>query len=248
MNCFPDLDGDGIEDLLDNCGGTPEDADQYDDQDGCPEPEPDEGLRGDFNGDGRGDVAHVCCSNFIHTWFSNGNGSTKSVFPREPVLRQAGLWRVGDQWDGKMTWRISALELYSPLVLSSDGTYNVAVFPLRALTRACRRWRVSDQRRRHGRSHLCCADYIRTAPTETGFNLPAYFQGAYSVQAGSGAWVMSTPTAPTWSSMRDYIHLDLNGDGTYSVTLYRRGGGAIRCGPALYIWQRQRRSGLVRLL
>jgi hypothetical protein len=59
---------------------------------------------GDFNGDNRGDIMHLCCGDYANSWISNGDGSfTVSGFrPWEGYNLQAGGWQSGDfNADGK---------------------------------------------------------------------------------------------------------------------------------------------------
>jgi len=238
-NCFPDADGDGVPDSLDNCGGAAEDLDQYDDQDGCPEAEPDEGIEADFNNDGRVDVAHICCSNYIHTWFSNGDGTYSNAIysPGELYQVQLGVWRVGDfNADGNADLAHICCSNYVHLWFSNgDGTYNVTQFFPQGGNYDVQLgdWRVADVNG-DGRSdlvHLCCPTYVHTwiSNGDGTFSTPPFFPpGTYNVQAGT--WRAGDVNADGMVDLvhlccSEYIHTWIsNGDGTYNVILYEPPG------------------------
>ncbi len=61
-------------------------------------PQYSEGLRGDFNGDGRQDLIHLCCPDYANVWFGQADGS----FVEGHLLQhgsgypmQTGTWLVG---------------------------------------------------------------------------------------------------------------------------------------------------------
>lgn len=52
----------------------------------------------DVSGDGRSDIVHLCCSNYVETWVSNGNGSFNLPGAWQPWQNygvQYGQWLTG---------------------------------------------------------------------------------------------------------------------------------------------------------
>jgi hypothetical protein len=52
----------------------------------------------DFSGDGRSDLVHLCCSTYVETWRSDGDGtftSTGSFEPWPGYVAQQGQWLTG---------------------------------------------------------------------------------------------------------------------------------------------------------
>ena len=96
----PDTDGDGIPDSSDACPNAPEDFNGYQDVDGCPDADLDsEGLRGDFNGDGNSDLAHLFDADEAAIWFGSYTGTMyfQQMIPASSGYSvQQGQWKVGD--------------------------------------------------------------------------------------------------------------------------------------------------------
>jgi hypothetical protein len=52
---------------------------------------------GDFNGDGKTDLVHLCCRDYAHIWFSYGNGGfdMRAFSPWPEYALQRGPWASG---------------------------------------------------------------------------------------------------------------------------------------------------------
>ncbi len=87
---------------------------------------------GDFNGDGKTDLIHRCCSDYANVWFSAGDGAfSVAVYKPWPDYdMQVGSWQLGDfNGDGKTDLVHVWSRDYANIWLSSgDGTFTVAAF------------------------------------------------------------------------------------------------------------------------
>lgn len=89
-------------------------------------------LTGDFNGDGKGDLVHITNSNYINTWFSNGDGefSVRMYQPRSGYLTSPGRWVAGDlDADGKTDLvHIVGGDYVHPWLSRGNGDFAVSTF------------------------------------------------------------------------------------------------------------------------
>ena len=192
---------------------------------------------GDFNGDGMTDLIHLCCSDYVHVWFSNGDGTYNitQFFPGGGYEVQLGSWQVGDvNGDGMTdllhlccgdyihTWLSNGDGSFSTPLFDPPGTYNV-------LSGSYRTGDINGD----GMTdliHLCCADYIHTwiSNGDGSYDVTPQFTppggGAYVVQSGSiyVADGNGDGNADLFHICCDaYIHTWYsNGDGTFDVTSF----------------------------
>jgi hypothetical protein len=169
---LPDTDGDGIPDSADSCANEAEDLDGFQDSEGCPEPDFDveyqEGIRADFNGDGRSDLFHACCADYADLWFGQADGSLvhgNLLQPGSGYGVQQGTWRVGDfNGDGRSDLVHLCCADYADLWFGqADGSFvhGNLLQPGSGYGLQPGTWRVGDFNG-DGRSdlfHACCAEY-----------------------------------------------------------------------------------------
>jgi hypothetical protein len=186
---------------------------------------------GDFNGDGKSDLAHLCCSNYMHTWFANGDGSFSIAFysPGDLYQLQLGTYRTGDfNGDGKTDLLHLCCDAYVHTWLSNgDGTYSAPLFdppdtyivPLGSVY-------VADVNG-DGKSdvlHICCDTYLHTwlSNGDGSYNVTIYSPPGH-ILAG-GTWKTADINGDYKS---DLVHiccpasirtLISNGDGTYNFS------------------------------
>jgi hypothetical protein len=124
---------------------------------------------GDFNGDGRMDVAHLCCSDYANTWLSRGDGTFHlyAFHPSAGYAMQHGSWLAADvTGDGKTDLVhlccTGYLNTWTSLGL---GTYAVAPFsPWSGYGVQTGSWRSLDLNG-DGKTdlvHLCCSADLNT--------------------------------------------------------------------------------------
>jgi hypothetical protein len=93
-----DSDGDGIPDATDACQSKAEDINANQDEDGCPDTASTEGLRGDFNGDGFGDLVQLL-GDYGGVFYGQPNNTWQLgnlLLPGSGFNFVPGRWRVGD--------------------------------------------------------------------------------------------------------------------------------------------------------
>jgi hypothetical protein len=120
---------------------------------------------GDFNGDGRTDLVHQCCSDTAATWLSRGDGSFEvAVFrPWANYWIQPGSWQSGDlNGDGRTDLvHLCCYDTAATWLSRGDGTYDVTVFrPWPNYWIQAGSWKTGDLNG-DGRAdliHLCCYD------------------------------------------------------------------------------------------
>jgi hypothetical protein len=195
---------------------------------------------GDFNGDGRGDLAHICCGNYIHTWFSNGSGgfNVTTHSPSSGYGIQVGQWLAGDfNGDGRddlahiccsnyiHTWFSNGDGSYSTPTYSPGAGYGVQVGT----------WHVADVNGdgKDDLLHMCCANYMHTWLSLGNGN---YDVRTFSPWAGygiqNGKWLVGDFSGDGKDDVvhvvnnTDYVHpWYSNGDGSFVVHTFRPWGG-----------------------
>jgi hypothetical protein len=191
--------------------------------------------QGDFNGDGRMDLAHLCCYDYINVWLSTGNGAFTVVkFQAWPgYWVQAGSWQVGDfNGDGKSDLAHQCCSAWAHIWTSvGDGTFSVSTFTTwPGYNMGVGPWTAGDING-DGKSdliHRCCQD---RAITWTSLG-----NGTFSA-AMTFPWDGYSMASGTWQAgdfngdgKSDFVHLCCydyanmwfsRGDGTFSVTAFK---------------------------
>jgi len=121
---------------------------------------------GDFNGDGKTDVIHLCCPNYANLWLSLGNGSF-ALTPFQPSPEyaiQIGSWLSGDfNGDGKADLiHLWGQHLANIWLSQGNGTFAVTPFqPWPGYNMQFGSWQTGDFNN-DGKAdlvHLCCSEY-----------------------------------------------------------------------------------------
>jgi glycoside hydrolase-like protein/VCBS repeat protein len=187
---------------------------------------------GDFNGDGKGDLIHLCCSTWARVWLSRGDGtySIRGVYPSPGYAIQSGSWRSGDvNGDGRDDLLHFCCPSYlNTLIANADGTFQVVRFtPPAGYAMGAGSWLVADLSGdgHDDLVHVCCAGYLNTWTSTTP---GAYTIDSFNPRPGyailSGSWRAIDLSG---DGKDDLVHLcckaNLNswlsaGDGTFAVS------------------------------
>ncbi|MGH2785088.1 MAG: glycoside hydrolase domain-containing protein [Actinomycetota bacterium] len=190
---------------------------------------------GDFNGDGRDDLLHLCCADYAHLWLSDGDGTFTVVVwrPWSGYKVQLGGWTTSDvNGDARTDLVHFCCADYVHVWLSDgDGTFTTKVYrPWPGYGIHLGRWLTADANG-DGKGdliHLCCADYAYTwLSNGVGGYSVKFFRPwpGYSLQ--KGRWLV---TDAGGDDKDDLVHLccadkgyrwNSNGDGTYAMTSHQ---------------------------
>jgi len=190
---------------------------------------------GDFNGDGKTDLAHLCCSNNAAIWLSRGDGSfdVSVVEPWPGYGVRTGSWETGDfNGDGKTDLAHLCCPNYSHTWLSrGDGSFDVATFgPWPGYGIYTGSWETGDFNGdgKTDLAHVCCADYAHTwlAVGNGSFDITTFQPWpGYGVLTGlwrTGDFNGDGKTDLAHLCCFDYMHTWLsNGDGNFAVTKFQ---------------------------
>lgn len=131
-------------------------------------PQYSEGLPGDFTGDGRQDLLHLCCKDYANVWLGQPDGSFRRGPPFQPGIgydMQRGTWLVGDfNGDGRSDLiHICCAHHANVWQGQPDGSFTRGqpLQPGSGYDMQAGFWRVIDINgdRRSDLIHFCCADY-----------------------------------------------------------------------------------------
>jgi hypothetical protein len=190
---------------------------------------------GDFNGDGKGDLLHLCCRDYAHLWTSMGNGSfaVTSVQPWPEYGMQTGSWQAGDfNGDGKGDLLHLCCRDYAHLWTSvANGGFTVSsVQPWPNYGIQVGSWQAGDFNG-DGKGdllHLCCRDYAHlwTSGGNGAFGVTSMQPWPeYGMQIGSwqaGDFNGDGRTDVMHRCCRDYAHIWFSlGAGAFTLTSFR---------------------------
>ncbi len=150
---------------------------------------------GDFDGDGRTDLIHICCADYAHIYYFNTNGTfiRYTFLPWAGYGMQSGDWRFGDfNGDGRTDILHLCCPDYANLFLATTvrGTFTRVFFqPWPNYGMQTGVWRVGDfdADGRSDLAHMCCIDYGNIFYSNGGTTFSRYaFQPwpAYGIQLG----------------------------------------------------------------
>lgn len=189
----------------------------------------------DLNGDGKSDLIHKCCADYVHTWISNGDGTyvVGTFRPWVGYNMSLGSFLPADvNGDGKPDLVHLCCKDYAHLWLSNgDGTFTVTFFkPWTGYGLQLGKWLAVDLDVDGATDlvHLCCADYVHVwmSDGDGTFTITAFkpWKG-YGLQ--QGRWAISDANG---DGKQDLVHLccadsvrlwSSDGDGTFTVSGFR---------------------------
>ncbi|MDH4316297.1 MAG: VCBS repeat-containing protein [Gammaproteobacteria bacterium] len=196
-------------------------------------------LVDDYNNDGRADIFHaVRNSDYVHTWFSQGNG-TYNVTTFRPWNGYAipnGVWRAGDfNNDGRtdILHAVQNTDYVHTWLSRGDGTYNVTTFrPWNGYAIPNGLWIVGDFNN-DSRDDILHAvqntDYVHTWFSQgTGAYNVTTFRPWNGYAIPNGTWLVGDYNADGRADIvhavrnSDYVHPWFsNGNGTFNVNTFR---------------------------
>lgn len=178
----------------------------------------------DVNGDGRIDLVHLCCADYLHVWFSNGNGtfSTNVYRPWPGYGLHLGRWLTGDMnGDGKGDLVHLCCGDYAYTWLSrGDGGYTVRFFrPWPGYNLQKGKWAVTEGSGdgKDDLFHICCGDY--------GYRWGSTGEGTYTI-------TLHRPWVGYNIQKGSFVAADAEGDA--DGDLYH-----LCCATLIYVWFRQ---------
>jgi hypothetical protein len=196
-------------------------------------------LIDDYNDDGRADIFHaVRNTDYVHTWFSNGNG-TYNVTTFRPWTGYAipnGVWRAGDfNNDGRadVLHAVRNTDYVHTWLSQGNGSYNVTTFrPWTGYAIPNGVWRIGDFNS-DGRADILHAvqnsDYVHTwfSRGDGNYNVTTFRPwSGYAIP--NGYWLIGDYNADGRSDIvhavrnSDYIHTWFSqGNGTFNVTTFQ---------------------------
>jgi hypothetical protein len=187
-------------------------------------------IPADISGDGRADLIHVCCRNWLNTWISRGDGtySVSSFTPAAAYGIQGGTWVPSDvNGDGRTDLIHVCCRDYAHVWISrGDGTYEVGAFRIPGYGMQLGSWRSADINGDGNGDlvHICCPNWLNTwiSRGDGTYNVSSFTPAAgYGIQGGT--WISSDVNGDTRSDLvhvccSNYAHTWLSrGDGTYDV-------------------------------
>jgi len=216
------------------CYGGPTAADRdgvtcvaYDYCDSAPE-------SGDFDGDGRTDLMHICCADYAHIYYFNTDGSfiRYTFLPWAGYGMQTGDWRFGDfNGDGRTDIVHLCCADYANIFLATNvrGTFTRVAFqpwPNYGMRQGV--WRVGDfdADGRSDLAHMCCIDYGNIFYSNGGTSFSRYpFQPWPGYGAQLGVWLAGNLDGSAGS---DLVHLWGQNDGNLFYSTTARGSFVYR--------------------
>jgi hypothetical protein len=194
---------------------------------------------GDFNGDGRLDLAHLCCNDYMNTWLSRGDGSfdVRPFGPGAGYWLQGGFWRSGDiNGDGR-TDLIHFLpgDYIRPWLSNGDGSFTVGFFsPGAGYWIQGGAWHVGDFNGdvKTDFIHLLPGDSVRPwLSNGNGSFTVGHFSPWPGYWIAGGSWRTGDFNGDGRSDLLHQLPSDhvrpwlSNGDGSFNVGFFSPGGG-----------------------
>lgn len=189
---------------------------------------------GDFDGDSKTDLIHLCCSGYAQTWLSKGDGTFRIFLTQAwaGYEMRSGTWLPGDfDGDGRTDLAHMVGGYWNVWTSNGDGSFRLrAFFPWQGYETRSGFWRSADVTGdgKDDLVHLCCQDYANSW-----------------ISDGHGGFMARLAAAPAGDSMvagrwatgdfngdqrKDFLQTGTdeyarswlsNGDGTYSVVPFR---------------------------